>query len=180
MIVAWELASPRLVMAEPREISRSRAGRDAPPAEFLALYESRREQMVRVARAITGSHQVAEEVVQDAFIRLHAAWSRVDNPPAFLHRVVVNLAKNNLRRTGLERTHAWRAEASQPEVLQPELDEMWAALVELPAKYRVALVLRYYEDLSVDQIAEVMDVRAGTVKSLIHRGLARLEKKVVR
>ncbi len=169
-------------MAEPLDRSvrpradGSRAG--APSAEFRALYEERREPMIRVARLLTGSHEIAEEIVQEAFIRLHGAWARAENPPAFLHRIVVNLAKNHLRRAGLERDRTPRLRVDQAVATNPELDEMWAALETLPSKYRLALVLRYYEDLSVDQIAHAMGVRPGTAKSLIHRGLAQLEKRV--
>jgi RNA polymerase sigma factor (sigma-70 family) len=62
--------------------------------------------------------------------------------------------------------------------LPPEIDEMWGALTRLPAKRRVALVLRYYEDLPIVEIAELMQVRPGTVKSLIHRGLASLKEQL--
>ncbi len=61
---------------------------------------------------------------------------------------------------------------------EPELDETWAIVRRLPPRYRTALALRFYEDLSEREIAEMMGVRPGTVKSLIHRGLARLRKEL--
>ena len=165
-------------MAESLEPIANRHRVGAPAPEFLALYEERRAPMVRAARALVGSHEVAEEIVQEAFIRLNAAWARAENPPAFLHRIVVNLAKNHLRRADLERARTLRVRAEPSAEPTAEYDEMWAALESLAPKYRIALVLRYYEDLSVDQIADVMGIRPGTVKSLIHRGLAQLEKRV--
>ena len=60
----------------------------------------------------------------------------------------------------------------------PELDETWALLDRLPRDQRVALVLRYYEDLPVDEIAQVMDCRPGTVRTRIHRALTALRKEM--
>jgi RNA polymerase sigma factor (sigma-70 family) len=60
--------------------------------------------------------------------------------------------------------------------LPPDVDETWTALAGIPERRRVALVLRFYEDLSIAEIAEVMDCRAGTVTSLIHRGLASMRE----
>ena len=64
--------------------------------------------------------------------------------------------------------------------LAPELDEMWSALDRLQQRQRTALVLRFYADLTIDQIAEVMGEPAGTVKSLIHRGITRLRGELTR
>jgi RNA polymerase sigma factor (sigma-70 family) len=60
----------------------------------------------------------------------------------------------------------------------PEVDEVWGLLADLSGRQRMALVLRFYEDLTVPAIAEVMGVRPGTVKSLIHRGLAQLKERI--
>ena len=63
---------------------------------------------------------------------------------------------------------------------EPELDETWALLRALPERQRMALVLRFYEDLSEAEIARLLECRPGTVKSLIHRGLAKVRKDVIR
>jgi RNA polymerase sigma factor (sigma-70 family) len=62
----------------------------------------------------------------------------------------------------------------------PELDETWGVLRRLPDRQRMAVVLRFYEDLSEAEIAELLGCRPGTVKSLIHRGLAKVKKEIGR
>ena len=145
-----------------------------PLEDRLALFERERAGLVRLAHAITGSNQVAEDLVQDAYLR----WVRrpgVASPGGYLRTVVVNLARDVLRRRGtLERIGAER-----PLLLgEPVLDETWAIVRSLPERYRTALALKFYEDLSEREIAELMGVRPGTVKSLIHRGLGKVRKEL--
>ena len=139
-----------------------------------ALFMRERDGLVRLAHVITGSNLVAEDVVHDAYLR----WiDRPDltNPGGYLRTVVVNLARDVMRR----RSVADRTRLEPPTPLgEPELDETWAVVRTLPVRYRTALALRFYEDLSEREIAELMGVRPGTVKSLIHRGLVRLRKEL--
>ncbi len=139
-----------------------------------ALFVRERPGLVRLAHVITGSNLVAEDVVQDAYLR----WiGRPDltNPGGYLRTIVVNIARDAVRR----RNVAERIRIDPPTPLgEPELDETWAVVRTLPVRYRTALALRFYEDLSEREIAEAMGVRRGTVKSLIHRGLARLRKEL--
>lgn len=140
----------------------------------LVLFEGERARLIRLAHAITGSNLVAEDVVHDAYLR----WvDRPDltNPGGYLRTIVVNIARDALR----HRDVADRARHDPPVALgEPELDETWAIVRSLPERYRVALALRFYEDLSERQIAELMGVRLGTVKSLIHRGLDKVRKEL--
>ena len=133
--------------------------------------------MLRLARLLTGSETVAEDVVHDAFVGLARNFDRVDNPDGYLRTSVVNLTRSVHRRTGRERDKHRRAETSRMyDVVthQPELDETWDLLRRLPDRQRAAIVLRFYEDLSEAEIARLLRCRPGTVKSLIHRGLARV------
>lgn len=140
----------------------------------LALFERERAGLVRLAHVITGSNEVAEDLVHDAYLR----WvKRPDlvNPGGYLRTVVVNLARDVLRR----REIVERIVAERPIPLgEPILDETWAVVRSLPERYRTALALRFYEDLSEREIAELMGVRPGTVKSLIHRGLDKVRKEL--
>lgn len=142
----------------------------------LALFERERAGLVRLAHTITGSNEVAEDIVHDAFLR----WSTrpdLTNPGGYLRTIVVNLARDSLRR----RATADRIRREAPVPLgEPELDETWAIVRSLPERYRVAIALRFYEDLSEREIADLMGVRPGTVKSLIHRGLEKLRKELER
>ena len=149
------------------------AADDVVAAGIEGLYEAGHAPMVRLAFLLTGSPEVAEELVHEAFVGLHRRWDRVANPDAYLRRMVVNACHGHHRRRGVERRHA---PAPPPPVLPPEVDEVWDALGSLPPRRRTALVLRYYADLPIAEIADAMDCRPGTVKSLIHRGLASLKE----
>ena len=138
-----------------------------------ALYRDHWARMVRLAHLVTGSNEIAQEVVQDAFVDLHAKWDRVRDPAAYLRRIVVNGCRARQRRRAVELRHL---PDPPPPALPPEIDETWTALARIPARRRAALVLRYYEDLSIDEIAAALDCRPGTAKSLIHRGLRSLEE----
>jgi RNA polymerase sigma-70 factor (sigma-E family) len=144
-------------------------------AGFSALYRSEQPTMVRLAHQIVGSNAEAEDLVHDAFIELHRKWEDVVNPGGYLRTAVVNRCVSRMRRRQLE----WRnRHLTPPPVPAPEYDDMWRALESITPRQRAALVLRYYDDLTVNQIAQVMRTRPGTVKSLIHRGLKKLEEVV--
>ena len=144
-------------------------------AGFTAVYRSEQPAMVRVAYQIVGSNAEAEDLVHDAFLELHRKWGTVDNPGGYLRTAVVNRCISHMRRRRLEWT---KREPAPSPVPSPALDEMWQALKVTTPRQRAALVLRYYDDLTIDQIADVMQTRPGTVKSLIHRGLKKLEREL--
>lgn len=138
------------------------------------LFRSRWGPSVRLATALTSDRGVAEELVQEAFLEVMQRWDGVDNPEGYLRTVVVNRCRNHQRGMGVRRRHT---PAAPPLTVDaPELDEMWAALAALRPRRRTALVLRFYEDLPIDEIARLLECRPGTVSSLLHRGLADLRK----
>lgn len=144
--------------------------------DVTRLYDLHYAAMLRLARLIMTSTAVAEEVVQDAFVTVYQRRRSIDQPGAYLRRVVVNNCSTTLRREKVERRkieQIGRREGDCP-ILPAELDETWQSLERLSTKQRTALVLRYYEDLTLQGVAEAMDEQVGTVKSLIHRGLKRL------
>jgi RNA polymerase sigma-70 factor (sigma-E family) len=151
---------------------------DARPAarlsDFDVFFAAQRAESVRLAHLLTGSMAIAQEVAQEAFIAIHRRWAELDNPAAYLRVTVVNAARSTQRRQALERRHL----RSQPEPVtaQPDLDATWHLLRRLPLGQRTAIVLRFYEDMSISEIGEAMGKPTGTVKSLIHRGLARLRE----
>ncbi len=130
--------------------------------------------MVRLATLLVGSDAVAEELVQDAFVAVHRRWSSVDNPGGYLRTSVVNACRSHQRRAALERRRLPRPD----EPAQLGADEVWDALAHLPHKQRAALVLRFYEDATEADIAAALRVRPATVRSLVHRGLAKLRKEI--
>jgi len=143
---------------------------------FEAFYESRWHGAVRLGHAIVGSANVAEEIAQEAFVRIYSGWSDIESPDAFLRTVLVNLCRSNLRRTRLERSNV--LVGVNTVLSEPELDETWNALRQLPSRQRAVLALRYYGDLPEIEIAALLGCRLGTVKSARHRALARLRKEL--
>lgn len=142
---------------------------------FETAYRQEHPRLVRLAHLITGSNGVAEEVVHDAFISAYRRWGQIDDPAGYLYRSVVNRSRSLLRRRRLE----WKHRISHPQpALPPELDGVWEALKRLPVRRRTALVLRYYADLTVSEIASYMGARPGTVRSLIHRGHESLRQEL--
>lgn len=143
---------------------------------FRDVYETAVPHLVRLAHLITGSNSAAEDVVHDVFVSAYRKWESIEDPNGYLYRAVVNRSRSILRRRTAELKFIAASEPSED--LPPELDEVWMALSRLPAKRRTVLVLRFYADLPVDVIAEIMGVREATVRSLIHRGYMSMRKEL--
>ena len=157
-------------------MSTDTGGREATYVDrsFEALYAAESTAMSRLAYLLVGSREQAQELVHDAFARLYERWDRVANPGAYLRTCVVNGCKDSLRR----RRYAERERQDPRPDAQLDADHLVDALATLPHKERAAIVLRYYEDRSEADIADLLDVRPGTVKSLLHRGLAHLREVI--
>lgn len=146
---------------------------------FDDVYGTELEAIVRLAALLVRSHAVAEELAQDAFVRLFQHFDEVDNPAGFLRTVVVRLALNWERRHRTEDRLIQRFGVDAPTYI-PELDETWDALGQLCPERRAVLVLRYYEQLSHQEIAEVLGCRPATVRSRSRRALQDLRKELAR
>jgi RNA polymerase sigma factor (sigma-70 family) len=139
---------------------------------FERLYREQYAPMVRLAFLLVGSAEVAEELVQDTFVRVRDPIEQVDSPAAYLRRAVVNACRNHHRHRAVERRTAPRLASAAS--VEPELDHLADALGRLPARQRAVLVLRYYVGCTEQEIAGALGCRPGTVKSLASRGLAAL------
>jgi RNA polymerase sigma factor (sigma-70 family) len=135
---------------------------------FIELYRETYAPMVRLAVLLTGSEVLAEDLVHDAFVRVHARWARVDSPTSYLRAAVVNACRSARRRARLERSVA---ASSRSAVVSLDADELFDALGALPYRQRTAIVLQYYEGLSQAEIGDLLGCQEGTVASLVHRGL---------
>ena len=145
------------------------------------LYARHAAEAIRLAYFLTGDRQLAEDLVQDAFVKLAGRLVHLRDPGAFdayLRRTVVNLANSSFRRKRVEREYLRRSAAEPAAVADgPDTDrrdELWTDLQRLPARQRTAIVLRIYEDLPEARVAEILGCRPGTVRSLVSRGLAQL------
>lgn len=145
------------------------------PAGFLTLYREQYGHMVRLAHLMTGSNVAAEDLVQDAFLRVARRWADVRDPASYLRQAVVNASRSYLRKYGRLRPLDAAPEPQVPAV-SPRVDATWRHLGRLSPRRRAAVVLRYYEDLDDDEIARILDCESGTVRSLVHRALRQLEE----
>ena len=147
-------------------------------SSLAELHERMYLPMVRLATLLTDSEAVAEDVVQDCFARLYPRFDRVTDPVPYLRRAVVNACRSWGRRHRLER--AYLARQGRPATVDLGAEELVDALGRLPHRQRAAVVLRFYEDLSSEEIASVLGCPVGTAKALVHRGVARLREVVER
>ena len=150
------------------------------PEPFPDFVSRRQESLLRLAFLLTGDRGHAEDLVQTALMKTYRHWERVTrrgDPSAYVRRALVTTHTSWRRR-------AWHRE--QPTGRLPELpatapadpldasEELRRALAALPPRMRATVVLRYYEDLSELQTAQVMSCSESTVNTQTARGLARL------
>lgn len=159
--------------ARPRDGGRQLRLVDGRQLAFAALFEQERRPMVRLAYLLVGSEALAEEIAQEAFATVYVRWADLENPGGFLRRCVVNGAKSSLRRRSLERR---RSVERVEETADLGARELLDALATLPPGWRAVVVLRFYAGQSQEEIAETLGMRLGTVKSSLHRGLAKLRE----
>lgn len=151
---------------------------------LTALYATHYKKLVRIAALLLDDYSLSEEVVQDAYVKMHGSWRRIREPgaaEAYLRTTVINLARSRLRRRQVAAKHAPKPMPDAPSAEQGALDllerdRVVRALHSLPARQRECLVLRYYADLSEAQIATAMGISAGAVKSHASRGMAALRQ----
>ncbi|MBT3155231.1 SigE family RNA polymerase sigma factor [Streptomyces sp. CHD11] len=150
---------------------------------FSSYMRARQPVLLRTARSLTGNPSDAEDLLQTALAKTYVAWERIED-----HRALDGYVRRALLNT---RTSQWRkrkvdefaceempepdpVSGDDPAEQQALRDAMWRAIMRLPARQRAMVVLRYYEDLSEVQTAEVLGVSVGTVKSAVSRALGKL------
>ncbi|GAA1673382.1 SigE family RNA polymerase sigma factor [Glycomyces endophyticus] len=146
--------------------------------EFREYVQARRPALLRTAYLMCGDWHRAEDAVQSSMIKLYAAWSKtkLETADAYTRRIVTNAVIDQYRRGWFRRERSYAelpegaADADGPE----ERLAAVAALAKLPPRQRATLVLRFWEDLPVDETARIMRCSTGTVKSQTARGLQTL------
>jgi RNA polymerase sigma factor (sigma-70 family) len=149
-----------------------------------ALYVAHAPAALRFAYYLSGDREQARDLVQDAFVRVAGRFAHLRRPDVFEHylrRTIFNLHTSRLRRLRLERAalarEAGRPEPGRTDSDPAERDEIWSALLELPARQRAAIVLRFYEDLSERESAEVVGCSARALNQLVARATATLRQR---
>jgi RNA polymerase sigma-70 factor (sigma-E family) len=147
--------------------------------EFYAFFRAEFEPLRRLGFLLTGNWAEAEELAQEAMVRTYRAWNKIrdrEQPGSYARSILVNRRRSLLRRKVVEEKYRFGpAEPPQAQMLDEEL-LIWDAIRSLPRLQRVVLILRYFEDLPERELAMVLDVPVGTVKSRLHRGLDQLRK----
>ncbi|MFJ8446734.1 SigE family RNA polymerase sigma factor [[Kitasatospora] papulosa] len=152
---------------------------------FSSYMRARGPVLLRTARSLTANPSDAEDLLQTALTKTYVAWERIEDHRAldgYVRRALVNTRTSQWRRRKVdefaceELPEKETTPAPDPAEQQSLHDAMWRAVLKLPDRQRAMVVLRYYEDLSEVQTAEVMGVSVGTVKSAVSRALGKLRE----
>ena len=170
------------VVAAPVDVSIDR------DALVASLYQQEGAALVRLARMFTDDRNAAEDLVQEAFIRLHRSAHRIRDPAKaapYLRSIVLNLARDHNRRGLVSLRHREALEpgvtpdAPEDRLLMDEAQaEVVGALRSLPARQRDCLVLRFYFELSEREIAATLDISPNSVKTHCRRGMGSLRDQL--
>lgn len=148
-----------------------------PDLSFERFVNDREAALLRTAMFLAGSREVGEDLLQDVLMRAYRHWRRIDDPDAYLRRALVNATHSQQRR--------WRfreqpLEGRAEQAVDPDADRvpvragLLTALRSLPPKQRAVLVLRYFDDLSESQTADILGCSTSSVKTHAARGLQRM------
>ncbi|MER5426876.1 SigE family RNA polymerase sigma factor [Streptosporangium roseum] len=147
-------------------------------SRFVEFVAERTDALLRYGYALSGNTHDAADLTQEAFIRLHRAWSRVrrkEDPESYTKMIMARLHISIWRRRRREQLTCVVPEISLEDVLPSEADqELWQTLCLLPRKQRTVLVLRFYEQLTDAEISALLGISQGTVRSHASLGLSRL------
>lgn len=150
--------------------------------EYEAYVQARSPHLLRFAYLLTRDWATAEDVLQTALVKAWFAWRRIHgDPDPYVRKIIANSFTSLLRRGSVRREVSVEAVPdTAPHYDRPDAlavrEELWALLGQLPAKQRAVLVLRYFEDLTVEETAATLGISEGTVKSQASRALAKLRE----
>ena len=148
--------------------------------DFTGFYREAYPGAVRLAWLLTHDHAAAEDVVQDAFVRVRPRLASVEHRTAYLRTAIVNGCRDRARSAG-RADAGWRRLRVVTDVSSTDKpSELLDAIGHLPYKQRAVLVLRYWADLREEEIAEIVGVRPATVRSITARALDQLRKELPR
>ncbi len=155
----------------------------SPAAGLEGLYEAHAPDALRLAYLLTGDRALAEDLMQDAFVRMVGRFQDLRDRDAFwwyLRRTIVNLANSHFRRRQVERAYLarQRGAGSVPETDLGDRERLRGALMTLRPEQRAAVVLRFYADMTESATAEMLRCPLGTVKSMVSRAMEHLREEL--
>jgi RNA polymerase sigma factor (sigma-70 family) len=149
------------------------------------LYEAHAQSAVRLAYLLVGDRELAKDIAQEAFVRVFGHFADLrkrDSFEPYLRATIVNLTRKHFKRRGLERLYWARTRAnSTPSESPPDIEQqeiVLHALSHVPQRQRAALILRYYDDLSEQQIASILGISEQATRSLVARGRKTLREQL--
>ncbi len=151
---------------------------------FRDWFMANQDALVRFGYLCSGDESLAEELVADAVARMWPSWRRrhIDNPGGYVRRIMTNALTDRRRREAVARRIAetQRVGGAVPDPTGPAADRvtLWPLVLALPPEQRAVIVLRYFEGRSEAEIAELLGVPPGTVKSRASRALAQLRSRL--
>lgn len=183
--LSWMVEVPALVGDETLPAAASSVAADVDRL-LVDLFEREGRSLVRLARLFVDDRNAAEDLVQEAFIRLARSAHRIkDGAKAapYLRSIVLNLARDHNRRGLVSLRHRLplndqRAQEEDQLVLRDDQRQIIEALRDLPHRQRDCLILRYYQELGIDDIAETLGISRNSVKTHLKRGLAAMESRL--
>jgi RNA polymerase sigma-70 factor (sigma-E family) len=153
--------------------------------EFSEFFASQYAPLCWLGLLLTGSHTQAEELAQEALVRTWRRWKlirRPQDPASYARQVLVNRHRSLLRRAAVQARWLARSQPAAQEGAPPADHEralvLWQAVRALPPRQRAVLVLRFHQDLTEAEVARLLGLPLGTVKSLGHRALGRLRQQL--
>jgi RNA polymerase sigma-70 factor (sigma-E family) len=153
---------------------------------IAALFAEHARSLVRLARLFADDRSAAEDLVQEAFLRLRRSFHRIESPDrtaAYLRSIVLNLARDHNRRGLMSLRHRMPEEESRLSavdrvVMREDQQQVIEALRALPRRQRDCVTLRYYLDLSIADIAMTLGISVNSVKTHLQRGMNVLETRL--
>ena len=146
------------------------------PLTFEDLFADQHERLYRALYLIVGNSHEAEELMQDAFVKVLERWDRIDNPAGYLYRSALNSTRSRFRRLQLAAKRSLSSgEREDPFAVADLRDQVVRSLRELPERQRTALVLMDLLDLSSEDAGEVLRVTPATIRSLASHARAALK-----
>jgi len=145
------------------------------------VFATEESPLLRYAHGLVGQRETAQDLVQEAFLKLHAHWEDVANPRAWLFRAIRNLALNHLRdhrrETTIDSSHEWQSDSPDPEQALGRLEAIGTLqllVAELDPADRKLIALKYHENLKYDQISQRTGLSIGNVGYKLHHTLKNL------